>query len=124
MAYCLQHEPVCMHAVVGISGRQDLHNRCDTISHRLLAVPAANLVAGRQDLHDRCDLMVRELGRVQDAYGNGYLGAPPLCSLACISAAGLLGLGMAARAAAAWPGLAWQNCPSALIQTPAVVMLF
>lgn len=32
--------------------------------------------AGRQDMHARCDLMVGELKKVQDAYGNGYLGAP------------------------------------------------
>ena len=69
----------------------------------LLPVHPVNMIAGRQDLHDRCDLMVGELKRVQHAYGNGYLGAPPLCSLACLIAAALLGLRMAAGPAAVWP---------------------
>lgn len=102
---CAQTSGRCSAAIPGAS------HACVIADYKLQPTPVCSspcrppgiFVAGRQDLHDRCDLMVRELGRVQDAYGNGYLGALPLGSLACFIASAALGLGMAARAAGACP---------------------
>ena len=39
--------------------------------------PHLPLPAGRPEFRDRCSLMVGELKKVQDAFGNGYLGGQP-----------------------------------------------
>jgi DUF1680 family protein len=55
----------------------DSEVRGQFIGHYLSAIAFAALHTGQQDMRDRCDLMVGELKKVQDSYGNGYLAAFP-----------------------------------------------
>jgi hypothetical protein len=43
--------------------------------------------AGRSEFRDRCSLMVGELKKVQDAFGNGYLGGRPCHANTCLCSA-------------------------------------
>ena len=59
--------------------------QCAAATERALILPDLptlhGLLAGQRDMRDRCALMVGELKKVQDTYGNGYLCASPCPSL-------------------------------------------